>query len=86
MLFCLCVPQTDERAAHRINSQVCQVWRCIDNCFVSNDSQQRNVSVCQGVAINRTMLQGASARPPCTAPQSRVGIIDASDGRRGLSL
>lgn len=35
---CLYVPQTDEWAAYRINSQVCQMWRCINNCFISNYS------------------------------------------------
>lgn len=35
---CLYVPQTDEWAAYRINSQVCQMWCCINNCFISNYS------------------------------------------------
>lgn len=55
---CFSVPQTDERAAYRINSQVCQMRCCINNCFISNYSQQCNVSACQCLWINKTMLQG----------------------------
>ncbi len=40
----LAVLQADERAPYRINFKMCQMWRRLNYCFISNDGQQRHVS------------------------------------------
>lgn len=40
----LAVLQADEWAPYRINFKMCQMWRRLNYCFISNNGQQRHVS------------------------------------------